>query len=137
MSFLNSILKLFIGDKAKKDVKSILPILKEIKSLEKEISKLSNDELRYQTKKFKLEIEESISETKNKIDELKESVEKTNDFDKKEELYAQIDKNEEECYKITEETLNKILPKAFAVVKETAKRFFDNKEIIVKATEFD
>ncbi len=137
MSFLNSILKLFIGDKAKKDVKSILPIVKEIKSLEKEISKLSNDELRNQTKNFKLEIEESISETKNKIDELKESVEKTNDFDKKEELYAQIDKNEEECYKITEETLNKILPKAFAVVKETAKRFFDNKEIIVKATEFD
>ena len=137
MSFLNSILKLFIGDKAKKDVKSILPIVKEIKSLEKEISKLSNDELRNQTKKFKLEIEESISETKNKIDELKESVEKTNDFDKKEELYAKIDKNEEECYKITEETLNKILPKAFAVVKETAKRFFDNKEIIVKATEFD
>ena len=137
MSFLNSILKLFIGDKAKKDVKSILPIVKEIKSLEKEISKLSNDELRNQTKKFKLEIEESISESKNKIDELKESVEKTNDFDKKEELYAQIDKNEEECYKITEETLNKILPKAFAVVKETAKRFFDNKEIIVKATEFD
>ena len=137
MSFLNSILKLFIGDKAKKDVKSILPIVKEIKSLEKEISKLSNDELRNQTKKFKLEIEESISETKNKIDELKESVEKTNDFDKKEELYTQIDKNEEECYKITEETLNKILPKAFAVVKETAKRFFDNKEIIVKATEFD
>ena len=137
MSILNSILKLFIGDKAKKDVKSILPIVKEIKSLEKEISKLSNDELRNQTKKFKLEIEESISETKNKIDELKESVEKTNDFDKKEELYAQIDKNEEECYKITEETLNKILPKAFAVVKETAKRFFDNKEIIVKATEFD
>ena len=126
-----------LGDKAKKDVKSILPIVKEIKSLEKEISKLSNDELRNQTKKFKLEIEESISETKNKIDELKESVEKTNDFDKKEELYAQIDKNEEECYKITEETLNKILPKAFAVVKETAKRFFDNKEIIVKATEFD
>ena len=137
MSFLNSILKLFIGDKAKKDVKSILPIVKEIKSLEKEISKLSNDELRNQTKKFKLEIEESISETKNKIDGLKESVEKTNDFDKKEELYTQIDKNEEECYKITEETLNKILPKAFAVVKETAKRFFDNKEIIVKATEFD
>ena len=137
MSFLNSILKLFIGDKAKKDVKSILPIVKEIKSLEKEISKLSNDELRNQTKKFKLEIEESISESKNKIDELKESVEKTNDFDKKEELYAKIDKNEEECYKITEETLNKILPKAFAVVKETAKRFFDNKEIIVKATEFD
>ena len=137
MSFLNSILKLFIGDKAKKDVKSILPIVKEIKSLEKEISKLSNDELRNQTKKFKLEIEESISETKNKIDELKESVEKTNDFDKKEELYAQIDKNEEECYKTTEEILNKILPKAFAVVKETAKRFFDNKEIIVKATEFD
>ena len=104
MSFLNSILKLFIGDKAKKDVKSILPIVKEIKSLEKEISKLSNDELRNQTKKFKLEIEESISETKNKIDELKESVEKTNDFDKKEDL---------ENYGRTDFTLEKIDEETF------------------------
>ena len=64
-------------------------------------------------------------------------VDETKDFDKKEELYNKIDNLEEECYKTTEDTLNKILPKAFAVVKETAKRFFNNKEITVKATAFD
>ena len=137
MSFFNSILKFFIGDKTKKDIKSILPIVEEIKSFESEISKLNNDELREQTLNFKSEIELSINDVKNKIKELKEAVDKTDDFDEKEELYTQIDNCEEESYKITEDTLNKILPKAFAVVKETAKRFFNNKEIIVKATAFD
>jgi len=137
MSFFNSILKFFIGDKTKKDIKSILPIVEEIKSFESEISKLNNDELREQTLNFKSEIELSINDVKNKIKELKEAVDKTDDFDEKEELYTQIDSCEEESYKITEDTLNKILPKAFAVVKETAKRFFNNKEIIVKATAFD
>ncbi len=137
MSFFNSILKFFIGDKTKKDIKSILPIVEEIKSFESEISKLNNDELREQTLNFKSEIELSINDVKNKIKELKEAVDKTDDFDEKEELYTQIDNCEEESYKITEDTLNKILPKAFAVVKETAKRFFNNKEIIVKATTFD
>jgi len=137
MSFFNSILKFFVGDKTKKDIKSILPIVEEIKSFESEISKLNNDELREQTQNFKSEIELSINEIKSKIKELKEAVDKTDDFDEKEELYTQIDQCEEESYKITEDTLNKILPKAFAVVKETAKRFFNNKEIIVKATAFD
>jgi len=137
MSFFNSILKFFIGDKTKKDIKSILPIVEEIKSFESEISKLNNDELREHTLNFKSEIELSINDVKNRIKELKEAVDKTDDFDEKEELYTQIDSCEEESYKITEDTLNKILPKAFAVVKETAKRFFNNKEIIVKATAFD
>ena len=137
MSFFNSILKFFIGDKTKKDIKSILPIVEEIKSFESDISKLNNDELREQTLNFKSEIELSINEIKSKIKELKEAVDKTDDFDEKEELYTQIDKCEEESYKITEDTLNKILPQAFAVVKETAKRFFNNKELIVKATAFD
>ena len=137
MSFFNSILKFFIGDKTKKDIKSILPVVEEVKSFESEISKLNNDELREQTQNFKSEIELSINEIKSKIKELKEAVDKTDDFDEKEELYTQIDKCEEESYKITEDTLNKILPQAFAVVKETAKRFFNNKELIVKATAFD
>ncbi len=137
MSFFNSILKFFIGDKTKKDIKSILPVVEEVKSFESEISKLNNDELREQTQNFKSEIELSINEIKSKIKQLKEAVDKTNDFDEKEELYTQIDECEEESYRINEDTLNKILPKAFAVVKETAKRFYNNKEIIVKATAFD
>ena len=137
MSFFNSILKLFVGDKAKKDVKLILPIVEEIKSFEDEISKLNDNELREQTQNFKSEINSSINEIKEQIKQLKVDVDGTKDFDKKEELYNQIDNLEEECYKATEDTLNKILPKAFAVIKETAKRFFNNKEIIVKATAFD
>ena len=137
MSFFNSILKLFVGDKAKKDVKLILPIVEEIKSFEDEISKLNDNELREQTQNFKSEINSSINEIKEQIKQLKDNVDETKDFDKKEELYIQIDNLEEECYKTTEDTLNKILPKAFAVIKETAKRFFNNKEIIVKATAFD
>ena len=137
MSFFNSILKLFVGDKAKKDVKSILPIVEKIKLFEDEISKLNNDELREQTQNFKSEINSSINEIKEQIKQLKNDVDETKDFDKKEELYNKIDNLEEECYKTTEDTLNKILPKAFAVVKETAKRFFNNKEITVKATAFD
>ena len=137
MSFFNSILKLFVGDKAKKDVKLILPIVEEIKSFEDEISKLNDNELREQTQNFKSEINSSINEIKEQIKQLKDNVDETKDFDKKEELYNQIDNLEEECYKTTEDTLNKILPKAFAVIKETAKRFFNNKEIIVKATAFD
>jgi len=137
MSFFNSILKLFVGDKAKKDVKLILPIVEEIKSFEDEISKLNDDELREQTQNFKSEINSSINEIKEQIKQLKNDVDETKDFDKKEELYNKIDNLEEECYKTTEDTLNKILPKAFAVVKETAKRFFNNKEITVKATAFD
>ncbi|MAV00807.1 MAG: preprotein translocase subunit SecA [Flavobacteriaceae bacterium] len=137
MSFFNSILKLFVGDKAKKDVKLILPIVEEIKSFEDEISKLNDNELREQTQNFKSEINSSINEIKEQIKQLKDDVDKTKDFDKKEDLYNQIDNLEEECYKTTEDTLNKILPKAFAVIKETAKRFFNNKEITVKATAFD
>ena len=137
MSFFNSILKLFVGDKAKKDVKLILPIVEEIKSFEDDISKLNDNELREQTQNFKSEINSSINEIKEQIKQLKDNVDETKDFDKKEELYNQIDNLEEECYKTTEDTLNKILPKAFAVIKETAKRFFNNKEIIVKATAFD
>jgi len=137
MSFFNSILKLFVGDKAKKDVKLILPIVEEIKSFEDEISKLNDNELREQTQNFKSEINSSINEIKEQIKQLKVDVDGTKDFDKKEELYNQIDNLEEECYKATEDTLNKILPKAFAVIKETAKRFFNNEEITVKATAFD
>jgi len=137
MSFFNSILKLFVGDKAKKDVKLILPIVEEIKSFEDEISKLNDNELREQTQNFKSEINSSINEIKEQIKQLKDDVYETKDFDKKEDLYNQIDNLEEECYKTTEDTLNKILPKAFAVIKETAKRFFNNKEITVKATAFD
>ena len=134
---LGKILKLFVGDKSKKDLKLINPIIEKIHSFEKEMNGLSNDELRGQTLIFKKEIQNATSDIDLEIEKIKNEIDHINDFDKKEELFNQIDKLNEDAYKISEETLNKILPKAFAVVKETAKRFVENKEIIVETNDYD
>ncbi|AYN68671.1 preprotein translocase subunit SecA [Euzebyella marina] len=137
MSILNSVLKIFVGDKSKKDVKELQPILDKIKSFEKELEGISLDELRDKTNTFKLKIAEDISEITAKINALEEEVKVSEDIDKNEELYSEIDKLKEEAYTITEKTLNDILPVAFAVVKETAKRFANNSTLTVTASEFD
>ena len=134
---LGKILKLFVGDKSKKDLKTITPIIDQIHSFQDEISKLTNDDLRNQTLLFKDQIKSSVSEIDKQIEGLKAELEKTKDFDKKESLFLEIDKLNEDAYKMNEATLNEILPKAFAVVKETAKRFVENNEVIVKANEYD
>ena len=134
---LGKILKLFVGDKSKKDLKLINPIIEKIHSFEQVMSSLSNDELRAQTNEFKNQINNSIAEINSQIDKIKKEIEEVTDFDKKEGLFGQIDKLNEEAYNVSEETLNEILPKAFAVVKETAKRFVENKEVIVEANDND
>ena len=137
MSILNSILKIFVGDKSKQDVKIISPIVKRVISFEKNISQLSNDELRAKTLYFKSTIKDSTKILNDQIKSLESEVESTDDFDKKEELYNNIDKLKDEIYLATEETLDKILPEAYAVIKETAKRFTENTQIKVQANNFD
>ena len=134
---LGKILKLFVGDKSKKDLKLINPLIEKIHSFEQEMNSLSNDELRAQTNEFKNQINNSIAEINSQIDKIKKEIEEVSDFDKKEGLFGQIDKLNEEAYNVSEDTLNEILPKAFAVVKETAKRFVENKEVIVEANDND
>ena len=134
---LGKILKLFVGDKSKKDLKQINPIIEEIHSFENEMNGLSNDDLRNQTQIFKELIQQSTSDINSQIENIKVEIEEIKDFDKKEELFSQIDKLNEDAYKISEKTLNEILPKAFAVIKETAKRFVENKEIAVSSNNFD
>jgi len=134
---LGKILKLFVGDKSKKDLKLINPIIEKIHSFEQVMSSLSNDELRAQTNEFKNQINNSIAEINSQIDKIKKEIEEVTDFDKKEGLFSQIDKLNEKAYNVSENTLNEILPKAFAVVKETAKRFVENKEVIVEANDND
>ena len=134
---LGKILKLFVGDKSKKDLKLINPIIEKIHSFEQFMNSLSNDELRAQTNEFKNQISNSIAEINSQIDKIKKEIEEVTDFDKKEGLFGQIDKLNEEAYNVSEDTLNEILPKAFAVVKETAKRFVENKEVIVEANDND
>lgn len=137
MSFLNSILKVFVGDKSKQDVKTITPIVKQIKTFEEALSSLSHDELRGKTIEFKTKIAEATKTLNNQIEQLKEEANNTEDIDKREDIYLSIDKLKDDVYTTTESVLNKILPEAFAVVKETAKRFTNNKTITVTASAYD
>ena len=137
MSLINSILKAFVGDKSQKDVKAIQPLINKIKSYEGALAQLSHDELREKTIYFKDTIRKARAEKDAKIASYLEEVEKIEDIDAREDIYASIDALEKEAYEISEKTLMEILPEAFAVVKETAKRFKDNTSITVKATPKD
>jgi preprotein translocase subunit SecA len=137
MSFINNILKVFVGDKSQKDVKAIQPIVGKIKTFESSFNSLSHDDLRAKTAYFKQKIKQARAEKDAKIEELRIQVEKIEDIDAREDVYVQIDSLEKEAYEISEKTLNEILPEAFAVIKETAKRFKDNTQITVAATPKD
>ena len=137
MSFINSVLKVFVGDKSEKDVKALQPLVKQIKSYEQELTSLSIDELRQRTESFKAQIKADRKALDDQIEALKEEVQNSTDIDRNEEIYGEIDKLEEEAYTISEKTLNDILPEAFAVMKETASRFAHNTTLEVTATEFD
>ncbi|WP_340074210.1 preprotein translocase subunit SecA [Leptobacterium sp. I13] len=137
MGLLNTIIKTFVGDKAKKDIKEIQPLVDKIKEYEAGLSKLSHDELRAKTVAFKTQIKESRKSFDEQIAQLKQKVEASEDIDQKEELYTEIDKLVDDAYLATESKLEEILPEAFAVVKETVKRFTNNESISVTATAYD
>lgn len=137
MSLLNSVIKAFVGDKSKKDVKELQPLVDQIKSFEGKLEELSHDQLRQKTLDFKAKIAEDCEELNKQIQELQQEVQQSTDIDQNEEIYARIDKLQEEVYEVTENTLNSLLPEAFAVVKETAKRFVNNESLTVTASEND
>jgi preprotein translocase subunit SecA len=137
MSFINSIIKAFVGDKSQKDVKALQPYLAKIKTFESALAALSNDELRAKTTFFKDKIKQARAEKDSKIASLKQEAESIEDIDKREDIYVAIDALEKEAYEISEKTLMEILPEAFAVVKETARRFKENTQIQVTATPLD
>src|SRR5690554_6837748 len=137
MTFLDSVLKIFVGDKSKQDVKAIMPIVEKIKTFEAALEKLSHDELRAKTIAFKEKIAEVRKPYQDSIDKLLSDAETTEDIDQREDIYQEIDGIKDTIYQVTEDTLSDILPEAFAVVKETAKRFVNNTEITVTASTFD
>jgi len=137
MSFVNSLLKIFVGDKSKQDVKAILPLVEKINAFESNFKTLSNDELRAKTTEFKEKIKQARLSKDQAIAEIKTQIEQTQDIDKREDFYAEIDQLEKEAYEISEKTLDEILPEAFAVIKETARRFKENTAIEVTATPKD
>ncbi len=137
MNFITNLLKVFVGDKSKKDVKDIQPFVDKIKAIEPSLSQLSNDELRAKTIAFKARIQDSITDINTTITQHKEAIEATDNIDEKENLYLKIDALNEEAYTITEGILLELLPEAFAVVKETAKRFTKEDTLSVTATAYD
>lgn len=137
MSFLDSVLKVFVGDKSKKDIKEIQPIVEKIKSLEKEFEALSLDELRGKTLTFKNKIKEALKDVNEKMAALNAEADTTEDITRKEDIYAEVDALKDQAYEISEKVLNEILPEAFATIKETAKRFKDNEQLKVTANAFD
>ncbi len=136
MSFINSVLKVFVGDKKKKDLKLLQPIVNKVRAFDDEVEKLSIDQLRDKTVAFKQKITDTTKPFDDKITELTTEI-KTAHIDRKEEIYKEIDTLKDESYEATETVLNEISPEAFAVVKETAKRFVNNTTLKVKATPFD
>ncbi|MFD0977910.1 preprotein translocase subunit SecA [Salinimicrobium gaetbulicola] len=137
MDFLNSILKVFVGDKSKKDIKEIQPIVTKIKELEQEFEALSLDELRAKTATFKNKIQEALKEVNAEIESLNAEADASEDITRKEDIYAEIDSLKDKAYEISENVLNEILPEAFATIKETAKRFANNQQLKVTASAFD
>ena len=137
MSLVDSILNIFLGDKGKKDIKEVSPIVDLILKCEDEIKDISNDDLRSITASFKSEIEELKKPFYSEIDGIKEIINNSDNIEENENNYKKIEKWEQAYLDKLDEYLNSILPKAFAVVKETTKRFTENTEIIVKANDND
>lgn len=137
MSLISSIIKAFVGDKSQKDVKATQPYIIKIKALESNYLALSNDELRTKTDDFKDRIKQARVKQDEEISAKKQEAENTVDIDLREEIYNAIDALEKESYEISEKVLMEILPEAFAVIKETARRFKENSTITVTATEKD
>ena len=133
---LNKIISKIFGSKADRDNKAVQPFLEEVLQVGPELEKLDNDQLRQRVDVLKQGIREFIKSDMDRISGLKEKAENL-DIWEREDVFNEIDKIEESIDKKLEEHLNEILPEAFAIVKETAKRFKENKEIIVNATDFD
>ena len=132
----NKILSSLFGNKATRDMKEIQPLVETIKAAYPEIAKLDNDALRAKTKEIQSTIQEAAQEEKAKIAELKAKIEET-PIDERESIFNNIDKLEKDILDIYEKELNKAMPDAFSIMKETAKRFTENEQIVVTATDFD
>ncbi len=136
MSFLNSVLKAFVGDKKSKDLKELQPLVDQVRSYDKAMEGLSIEELRQKTTDFKKQIAEAIKPFEEQISALNTELEAA-DIDRKEAIYKEIDQLRDESYEASEQVLEQIQSEAFAVMRETSRRFANNETLRVKATPFD
>ena len=131
-----TILEAFFGNKASRDRKAIMPLVEKIKEAYPAIQALSNDELRAKTKEIQSYVQNSANDLKKQIEELKAKIEET-PIDERESLFSQVDKLDKEVLDRYEDALNEVFPQVFSIVKDTARRFTENEETIVTATDFD
>lgn len=132
----NNFLKSLFGDKSSRDMKLIQPLVEKVKTAYPEIKALDNDSLRARTKEIQKYVQESAQDQKKQIAELKAKIEET-PIDEREDIFAQIDKLEKEVLEIYEKALNEVMPVAFSIIKDTARRFAENEEVVVTANDFD
>lgn len=136
MSFFKDLLAGIFGNKSQNDLKQIYPIVDQIKSTYETIDQLSHDELRAHTARMRQDLRNHVAEEQSQIAELKAKVDSA-ELSEREALWEQIDVLEEKVKDKLEDKLNEILPEAFAVMKSTARRFAENSEIVVTATQYD
>ena len=132
----NAILSAFFGNKASRDIKKIQPLVEKVKAAYPAIQALSNDELRAKSKEIQAYVQNSANDLKKQIEELKAKIEDT-PIDERESIFAEIDKLDKEVLEKYEVALDEVFPVVFSIVKDTARRFTENEETIVTATDFD
>ncbi len=133
---LNDIISKIFGNKAQRDLKEVNPYVKRVQEAYSDIAKLSNDELRNRTNEIVKRIRDYVADEQAEIERLKAGMEEI-DLDQRESIWNQIDKIEKEITDKYEKILDEVLPEAFSIMKDTARRFTENSEIVVTATDFD
>jgi preprotein translocase subunit SecA len=132
----NKLLRSLFGDKSSRDMKLIQPFVEKVKAAYPAIQQLGDDELRQRTKDIQRQVQDSAQKQKEEIEKLKATIEDT-PIDERAEIFAQIDKLEKDVLDTYEKALDEVMPEVFAIVKETARRFAENEETVVTATDFD
>ena len=132
----NKLLKSLFGDKSTRDMKLIQPLVEKVKEAYPAIKVLSNDELRAKTKEIQKYVQDSAKAEKEEIANLKATIENT-PIDEREKIFNKIDSLEKDALEKYEKALNEVMPVAFSIVKDTARRFAENEETVVTANDFD
>ena len=133
---LTKILTTLFGNKSTRDMKLIQPLVEQVKAVYPEIQKLDNNQLRQRTRDIQQRIQQAANQQKEEIERLKATIEET-PIEDRADIFAKIDKLDKEVLDIYEKALDEAMPEAFSIVKETARRFAENEETIVTATDFD
>ncbi len=137
MSFVDKLVSKLFGSKTDRDIKEIKPVIELVNTEFEKLKSISNDDLRHKTIEFKQAIKLAVKDIESQIVDLNQQAESEENIEKKEDIYRQIDSLEKESYEKSEKVLEDILPQAFAVIKETARRFAGSETVAVTASEMD